>query len=114
MASAFIAMVAVIDFGAGTLGEGLFAKQVDGVAQVLVAGPPGDRASAAGRSGLYRSGGSPARCPPNTVGLAGPPRSASGRRRFRTAAEGASLGPAPGKEPNRSWSGWRPKSSSMR
>src|SRR5437773_10047333 len=37
---AFVAMMSVIDLRPGTPGEGLLGKQMDGVTQVLVTGPP--------------------------------------------------------------------------
>ena len=35
----FFAMVAVVDFGPGTPGQGMLSKQIHGMAQVLVTGP---------------------------------------------------------------------------
>ena len=39
MATAFVAMVTVVNLGPGAPGEALLGKQMDGVAQVFVAGP---------------------------------------------------------------------------
>jgi len=114
MTLAFLTMAAVVDLRPRAASEGLLGKEVHGMAQMPVTGPslvagPARRIGSGFASAPGHRRGTPQALQSLGSGAEAIPVIAD----FRQKPWGE-LRSAPGKEPNKSWSGWRPKSSSMR